>query len=135
MPEVPIYPRYPGVARALAHHMARRVVERKLRAQGLRMVHVPYARILALMDAYKAAHREELLAQAMERVSRDPTLRAMAMREERELERQRRKRARAGVSRKSACADLSTKQITQTRALKRLNYFLQLLRFSVPRTY
>jgi hypothetical protein len=32
-------------------------------------------------------------------------------------------------------ADLSTEQVAQTRALKRLNFFLQLLRFSVPRAY
>jgi hypothetical protein len=101
--EVPILrPRYPGVAVALAHHMARREVERQLRAQGLRPVHVPYVRILALMQAYKAAHQEELLAQAMERVSRDPKLRAMAERELRELEREQRKRARNGVLEKPA---------------------------------
>jgi hypothetical protein len=62
------------------------------------VAHVPYAEINVLMQAYKAAHQEELLAQAMERVSRDPTLRAIADREERERERQRRKSARAGYS-------------------------------------
>jgi hypothetical protein len=94
---LPLPPRYPGVAIALAHHMARRAVERELRAQGLRVVHVPYAKILVMMQAYKAAHQEELLAQAMERVSRDPKLRAMAEREERERERHWRKSVRNGV--------------------------------------
>ena len=92
-----IRPRYPGVAIALAHHLARREIERQLRAQGLRVVDVPYVHILAMMSEYKAAHQEELLAQAMERVSRDPKLRAMAMQEQRERERGWRKRAKAGV--------------------------------------
>ena len=96
-----IRPRYPGVAVALAHHLARREVERQLRAHCLRVVDVPYVRILAMMSEYKAAHQEELLAQAMERVSRDPKLRAMAEREQRELDRERRKRAKAGVLEKS----------------------------------
>ena len=91
-PKLP--PRYPGVAVALAHLMARRAVEQQLRAQGLRVVQVPYVRILALMADYKAAHQEELLVQAMERVSRSPTLRKMAEVEERERERQQRKARR-----------------------------------------
>jgi len=36
---------------------------------------------------------------------------------------------------KWACADLSHEQVAQTRALKRLNFLIQLLRFSVPRAY
>jgi len=66
--------------------MARRAVEKELRAQGLRPTHIPYVRILAMMDAYKAAHQEELLAQAAALVQRNPKLRAMAEREERERE-------------------------------------------------
>ena len=31
--DLPIFPRYPGIARALAHHLARRAVEEQLRAQ------------------------------------------------------------------------------------------------------
>jgi hypothetical protein len=77
--------------------MARRAVETELRAQGLRPAHVPYAKVLVMIDAYKAMHREELLAQAMVRVQSDPTLRKMVEREERELERERRKSAGAGV--------------------------------------
>jgi len=38
-----------------------------------------------MMDAYKAAHQEELLAQAAALVQRNPKLRAMAEREEREF--------------------------------------------------
>ena len=75
--EVPLIPpRYPRVVVALAHHMARRAVEKELRAQGLRPTHIPYVRILAMMDAYKAAHQEELLAQAAALVQRNPKLRA-----------------------------------------------------------
>src|SRR5215469_9535777 len=98
MPEVPIiHDRVPGIAYARAHHLAKRAVETELRAQGLRPVHVPYTKFLAMMDAYKAAHKEELLAQAMEDLRTSPWFSMMAMREERELERERRKRARAGV--------------------------------------
>jgi hypothetical protein len=92
-----IRPRYPGVAIALAHHLARRAVETELRAQGLRPTHVPYTRVLAMMDAYKAAHLPALLAHAAALVQRSPKLRKMAEREEREFDRERRKRAKAGV--------------------------------------
>jgi len=76
--------------------MARRAVEKELRAQGLRPTHIPYVRILAMMDAYKDAHQEELLAQAAALVQRNPKLRAMAEREEREREREFRKAHRSG---------------------------------------
>ena len=119
--EVPILrPRYPGVAVALAHHLARRAVERQLQAQGLRVVHVSYAKVLALMDAYKAAHQEELLAQAAALVQRNPKLRARAEQEARELEREQRKRGRATVYLKSPLAHLSANQITPKCPLKRL---------------
>jgi hypothetical protein len=49
-----------------------------------------------MMDAYKAAHQEELLAQAAALVQRNPKLRAMAEREEREREREFRKAHRSG---------------------------------------
>jgi len=76
-----------GVAKALAHHMARRAVEAELRAQGLRPVYVPYVQKLALMEAYKANHLPALLARAAEFVARDPKLRKMAEIEERERKR------------------------------------------------
>ena len=90
--EVPLPPpRYPGVARALARHLARRAVEKQLQAQGRLVPHVPYAEVSALMQAYQAAHQEELLAQAMEAVRTNPRLRAMAEKEERQRQRQERK--------------------------------------------
>jgi hypothetical protein len=96
-PEVPIHPRYPAVAHALAYHLARRAVEREVQAQGKRR---PWAEIITLTRAYHSAH-PELLAQAAEMVRGNPTLTAMAERQERqrqrEHERQRRKRARAGI--------------------------------------
>jgi hypothetical protein len=76
-------PRYPGVARALAHHLARRAVERRLRAQGLRVSHIPYADISAQARDYLAAH-PELVDQAAETVRNNPKLRTLAEREERE---------------------------------------------------
>src|SRR5262249_57992780 len=87
---VPIFRPYSSVARIVAHRLARRVIERQLQAQGLLVAHVSYAHISALARSYLAAH-QELLDQATERVRRDPTLRAMAEREERERQRQWRK--------------------------------------------
>jgi hypothetical protein len=89
MADVPIFPRYPGVAKALAYLLARHVIERQWRARGLRIRR--YADIIEQARAYQAEHQEELLAQAAEAVQRDPVLRKMAEREERERERQRRK--------------------------------------------
>jgi len=37
MPEVPILPRYPGIATPVANYLARREIERQLRAKGLRI--------------------------------------------------------------------------------------------------
>jgi hypothetical protein len=63
----------PSVAYARAHQLAKRAVERELRAQGRRAGN---AEIIALTRAYRAAHQEELLAQAMEDVRTSPSLRA-----------------------------------------------------------
>ena len=84
----------PSIAYARAHHLAKRAVEKELAAQGRR---APCAEIIALTQAYRAAHQEELLAQAVETVRASPWHSMMADREERELERQRRRRARAGI--------------------------------------
>jgi hypothetical protein len=91
---VPITPRYPAVAHALAYHLARRVIEDQWRARGLRIRR--YADIIEQAREYRAAH-PELLDQAAAIVQRNPTLSAMAAQEERQLEREQRKRARAGV--------------------------------------
>jgi hypothetical protein len=84
--DLSIFPRYPGVAYALAHLAARGAVERELRAEGRRAHN---SEIIALTQAYRAEHLDELLARAAEAVQRHTTLRAYAEREERELERQR----------------------------------------------
>jgi hypothetical protein len=68
--------------------MARRVIERQLQAQGIRRTR--YAEVMAQARAYLAEH-QGLFDQATERVQRNPTLRAMAEREERGRERQWRK--------------------------------------------
>jgi hypothetical protein len=62
---LPLPPRYPGVAHAL-HHLARRAVERELRAQGLRVSHIPYSHISAQATEYVREH-PELFDQAFER--------------------------------------------------------------------
>ena len=93
--EVPIFPRYPGVAHALAYLMARRVIERQWRAQGLRIRR--YADIIEQARDCLAEHEEELLAQAAEVVQRNPKLRKMVEVEERQREREWRKSVRNGV--------------------------------------
>ena len=84
----------PSIAYARAHHLAKRAVERELAAQGRR---APFAEIIAPAQAYRAAHQEELLAQAAEAVRTSPWHSMMADREVRELEREQRKRTRAGI--------------------------------------
>lgn len=55
LPTIPIFHTpYPGIARARAHHLAMRVIERQLQAQGLRVSHIPQADIMARARAYLA---------------------------------------------------------------------------------
>jgi hypothetical protein len=66
LPTIPIFHTpYPGVARARARHLARRVIERQLQAQGLRVSHIPQADIMARARAYLAELRT--LAERQER--------------------------------------------------------------------
>jgi hypothetical protein len=65
----PIFPRYPGIAKARAHHLARRAVERELRAKGRRAGNIE---ILGLTQAYELEHKDELLALAYADVRRSP---------------------------------------------------------------
>ena len=85
----------PSIAYARAHHLAKRAVERELAAQGRR---APFAEIIALAQAYCAAHQEELLAQAAEAVKTSPWHSMMADREVRELEREQRKKSDSAKS-------------------------------------
>ena len=94
MPEVPIIPRYPGIVTPVANHLARREIERQMRAKGLRITR--YAEVIEQARVYLAEH-PELFNKALALVRASPWHRAQAEREERELERERRKRARAGV--------------------------------------
>ena len=86
-------PRYPGIAKAVANHLARRAVERQLQAQGIRLTTFPYAKVVAQARVYLAEHRE-LFDQAMERVRASTWHSMMAEREERERQRVERKRQR-----------------------------------------
>jgi hypothetical protein len=76
-----LIPPYPGIA--LAHHLARRIIERKLQGQGLRVSHIPYAHISEQAREYLALH-PELLDQAAETVRNDPKLRTLAAQQERD---------------------------------------------------
>jgi len=102
---VPIIPRYPGIATPVAHHLARREIERQMRAKGLRITR--YSEVIEQARVYLAEH-PELFDKALARVKASPWHSAMAEREERELERERRKRARAGVLEKSTSLPVCT---------------------------
>jgi hypothetical protein len=53
--EVPLFRRYPGVARVLANRLARRIVERQFQPQGFFVAHVPYTAVTEQAQAYLAA--------------------------------------------------------------------------------
>ena len=89
----PLPPRYPGVARALAHLAARRAIQEQLRAKGVRVSHVRYADINAQTRDYLTAH-PELLDRAAETVRNDPELRTLAERQERDNGRMRQRMMR-----------------------------------------
>ena len=88
-------PRYPGVAHALARRLARRIVERRLQAEGAYISRMPITKVRELASEYLSAH-PQLLDCAAEIVRTHPKLRMMAEVEERHRERQWRKLARAG---------------------------------------
>ena len=90
MAQLPIFLRYTSVVRTVAHRLARRVIERQLQAEGVRVTYFPYAQLRVLTREYLAAH-PELLDQAAAVVQSSPTLRKMAEIEQREQERRRRK--------------------------------------------
>jgi hypothetical protein len=71
---VPIFPRYPGIARAVARHLAIRAVEQRMTAEGLRVAYVPHAAIVEQALAYLAEH-SELFDQAAEIVRTHPSYR------------------------------------------------------------
>jgi len=93
--QVPIFPRYSGVAHALARYRARKAVEHELRSQGLRVSHIPIRDIMAQAMEYLRNH-PELLDQAAECVRNDPKLRKMEETEQRNRERQERKWRKQG---------------------------------------
>jgi hypothetical protein len=96
--------------------MARRAVQHELAAQGRR---TPWAEVLQLAQAYRAAHETELLVRAAEMVRRNPTLTAMAAQEERQRIREERKRARAGViENPSVCTSDHAKSTTENTTEK-----------------
>ena len=84
-------PRYPGIATAVANHLARKEIERQWRAQGRRITR--YATIVAEAQTYLRDH-PELFEQALSVVRRSPWHSMMAQREERERQRVERKRER-----------------------------------------
>jgi hypothetical protein len=54
----------------LAQQAALKVAKRQAQAQGLRPSHIPHRDLRLRADAYLAAHREELIADAREIVAR-----------------------------------------------------------------
>jgi hypothetical protein len=88
-------------------------VKEQLRDQGVRVSLVPIREITERAQQYLAEH-PELFDQARERALRLGMIAPPMV---------------------TPDADLPVNQITQSRALKRLNFLVQLLRFSVPRAY
>ena len=95
----------------LARMAARRAVQEELRSQGVRVSLVKPAEISAKAHSYLSQH-PELFKEALERAQRLGLL-----------------------YEKPDDAGLLPEQIKQLRALKRLNFFLQLLRFSEALAY
>jgi len=96
---IAVIPRYPSIATPVANHLARKEIERQMRAKGLRIGR--YADVVEQARTYLADH-PELFVRALEIVRTSPWHRAQADREERELEREQRRRARAGIVENSA---------------------------------
>src|SRR6516225_750626 len=88
--EVPLFRRYTKVARILAHRLARKAVERRMQANGVRLTCISPAQLRELTLAYLSAH-PDLLDQATTLVQGNPKLRKMDEVEERRRERQERK--------------------------------------------
>jgi hypothetical protein len=110
----------------LARMAARRAVTEELRAAGVRVTLVKPAEISAKAQVYLEQHPE---------LFKDAVLRSVWLRRMNCA-----KRVGASSSRYSLRLiwrndDLLHKQVAQTRALKRLNFLVQLLRFSVARAY
>jgi hypothetical protein len=109
----------------LARLEAKKAVKEQLRASGNRRL-VPHREIVARTKQYLAIHpelREQALATAWELSVRSQSARinAVLFHEDRRVLR----KPRSPVSQTGSA----------NAALKRLNFFLQLLRFSVPRAY
>jgi hypothetical protein len=80
---LPIFPRYSGVAYALARYRAKQIVQNELRSQGRRVSLIPPSDIIAQAMEYLSNH-PELLDECAETVRNGPKLRTLAEREERE---------------------------------------------------
>ncbi len=71
----------------LARQAAIKAIKRQLQAQGLRLAQFSARDIHIRADAYFEAHRQMLIAEAMETVQRSPQLRTLYEREQRRLQR------------------------------------------------
>jgi hypothetical protein len=100
-------------ANAMPRRSARKAIKAKLKAQGIKVGLVPLREINALVNDYLAEHRAFFIVEAKQAIAR---VRSMAF---------------------ALCryAVLFTRQITPKRALKRLRFLVQLLRFSAARAY
>ena len=85
---IPIYPS--AVLATLARYEAVKAVKRHLRSLGVRPRDTTARDIRIAADEYLAQHRAELVAHAAETVRKDPQLRTLYEREQRERRRNRR---------------------------------------------
>ena len=103
--------------------IAKNAVKEQLRDQGVRVTLVPIREITEKAQRYLADH-PELYQQALERARQMGYVELLPP-----------MTTPATVAEKGVSADLLGKQVAQKRALKRLSFFLQLLRFSGARAY
>jgi hypothetical protein len=102
----------------LARLAARNIIKEQLRDQGRRLSLVPIREINEQALAYLEQH-PELYQQALERAKQLGYVQTLPIM----------------VTPDPTSADLSPKQMTQSRALILLEFLIQLLRFSVARAY
>jgi len=69
-------PRYPGIAKAVANHLARREIERQWRAKGLRITR--YSMIVAQAQTYLLNHPELFATKEIVGLKRHPVIAVVA---------------------------------------------------------
>jgi hypothetical protein len=86
----------PGCVMVLSKHYSRKAVIEAAKQAGRRWRELSHAEINAQAQAYCEAHKAEMIARAIDAISRSPVLRKLA-----EQERRRRAKLKSGAQRQS----------------------------------